>query len=133
MIAIINKALRFFRTGVIVTTQEKLLLMANRLAISNKTLGDAVAAACVDFKTPQEIEMENQTLLQLEAQVKQTVEVQKSAVVLITGLSDRISVAVAKALEGGATAEQLAPITQEIADMKASTDALSAAVAAVPA
>jgi len=75
----------------------------------------------------------NPTLQALAEQVAATVSTIDSAVVLINGIGDRITAAVQKALENGATAEQLAPVTEEVAALKAKTDALSAAVAAVPA
>ena len=69
---------------------------------------------------------------QLAAQVAATIDVEKSAVALIMGFAARLEAAVAAALAGGATAEQLAPVTDEIAAMKSSADALAAAVAAIP-
>lgn len=132
MIGIINRILKFFGIRVVLTTQRRLLEMAGVLSLSTKTLADAVASSGGNLKTRLEVEMENQALKLLEDQVKKTVEVQASAVALLGGVSDRIAAAVAKALENGATAEQLAPITQEVADLKASTDALAAAVASVP-
>lgn len=74
-----------------------------------------------------------QVLDDLAAQVTATQGVEESAVAALNGVADRIAAAVAKALENGATAEQLAPVTDEVASLKASADALAAAVAAVPA
>ena len=68
----------------------------------------------------------------LAAQVNATVGVIDSAVALLTGIGARIEAAVAAALANGATAEQLAPVADEVAALKAKTDALAAAVASVP-
>ena len=73
-----------------------------------------------------------QVLDDLKAQVEATIAVEKSAVVLINGIAQRISDAVAAAIANGATAEQLAPVTDEVAALKAQNDELAAAVAANP-
>jgi hypothetical protein len=52
------------------------------------------------------------------------------ATALITGFQARLDAAVAAATANGATAEQLAPLTQLSADVKAKADALAAAVTA---
>lgn len=66
----------------------------------------------------------------LAAQVKANTDVEDSATLLINGFAARVQAAVDKALAGGATAEQLAPIQDEVTAMKRSADALSAAVVA---
>jgi hypothetical protein len=66
----------------------------------------------------------------LVAQAKVNEDVEKSALIVINGIAGRIQAAVDKAIAGGATAEQLAPLTNEIALLKASSDDLAAAVAA---
>jgi hypothetical protein len=71
-----------------------------------------------------------QVLDDLAAQVKVNTDVEESAVLLINGIAARIQAAVDKALAGGATAEQLAPLTDEIAALKKGSDDLAAAVAA---
>ena len=72
----------------------------------------------------------NPVLQALADQVTATLAVEASAVVLINGFGARLDAAVAAALAGGVTAAQLAPITDEIASMKASAAAMAAAVAA---
>ena len=66
----------------------------------------------------------------LAAQIAATDGVIASATTLINGFSARIADAVAKAIAGGATAAQLAPVTDELAAIKAATDGLASAVAA---
>ena len=55
-----------------------------------------------------------------------------SATALINGFQARLDAAVAKALENGATAEELAPLTDLSAAFESDTQALAAAVAANP-
>lgn len=74
--------------------------------------------------------MPNPTLDALAAQIQATTDVEDSAIALLNGITGRIQAAVDAALAGGATPEQLAPVTDEIAALKSKTDALSAAVAA---
>ncbi len=74
--------------------------------------------------------MANPTLDSLAAQVTATIGVEQSAIALINGIAARIAAAIQAALAGGATAAELAPITDEVASMQASATALSAAVAA---
>lgn len=66
----------------------------------------------------------------LRAQVEATVGVEASAVALIQGTAARIDAAVAAAIAAGATPEVLQGITDESAKLKASADALAAAVTA---
>lgn len=74
--------------------------------------------------------MASQILADLQAQVAKNTEVEASATVLINGLAGRIQAAVDKALANGATAEELAPVTDEINALKTGADALAEAVAA---
>lgn len=74
--------------------------------------------------------MANQTLDNLAAQVAKTEDVIDSAVLLINGIAARIQAAVEAAIAGGATAEQLKPVQDEVDSLKAKTDTLSQAVAA---
>lgn len=76
--------------------------------------------------------MPNQVLADLAAQVTATVGVIDSATALINGFAARIAAAVAAAIANGATAEELAPITDEINSMKTESDLLAASVAANP-
>lgn len=69
-------------------------------------------------------------LAALKAAVTRSVGTSASARTLISGFSTRMSAAVAEAMANGATLEELAPITAEVAAMDAETDALAAAVAA---
>lgn len=66
----------------------------------------------------------------LIAEVNKTDEVVESATLLINGIADRVATAVAKALENGATAAELAPLNAEVAELRAKADALAAAVLA---
>jgi hypothetical protein len=66
----------------------------------------------------------------LKAAVDKTTTVETSAVTLINGIADRVKAAVDAAIANGATAEQLAPVTDEVAAMNAGADALAAAVTA---
>lgn len=56
--------------------------------------------------------------------------VAKSATELINGVQARLDAAIAAALEGGATAEQLQPVSDLSAALSATADELAAAVAA---
>jgi hypothetical protein len=66
----------------------------------------------------------------LAAQIKTNTDVEDSATLLINGIAARIQAAVDKAIAGGATADQLAPITDEITSLKTASDNLAAAVVA---
>lgn len=76
--------------------------------------------------------MPSQVLADLAAAVEKTKTVEASAVVLINGIAARVQAAVDAALANGATAEELAPVTDEIAAMNAAADELATAVAANP-
>lgn len=74
--------------------------------------------------------MASPVLDQLTQQVTNTTGVEQSAIVFIGGIQAKIDAAVAAALENGATAEQLQPISDLSTAMEAQTDALAAAIAA---
>jgi len=74
--------------------------------------------------------MGKEILTALAQEVTDTVGVEESAIVALDGIAARIEAAVAKALENGATAEELAPVTDEVANLKATREKLAAAVAA---
>jgi len=74
--------------------------------------------------------MASPILQQLTDQVTNTTGVEQSAIVLINGIQAKIDAAVAQALENGATAEQLQPISDLSTAMETQTDALAAAIQA---
>lgn len=74
--------------------------------------------------------MANPVIDALTAQVTANKNVIDSAILLINGIADRITTAVQAALAGGATAAELAPVTDLVASLKAEDNALAAAVAA---
>ena len=74
--------------------------------------------------------MANPVLDDLAAQVKANTDAEASAVIVLNGIAGRIQTAVDAALANGATAAELQPVTDEVAALKASADALSAAVVA---
>ena len=74
--------------------------------------------------------MASPILQQLTDQVTATTGVEQSAIVFINGLQARIDAAVAAALENGATAEQLQPVSDLSTAMQAQSDALAAAIVA---
>lgn len=71
-----------------------------------------------------------ETLDALKQEVTDTVGVEQSAIVVLDGIAARIQSAVDQALANGATAEQLAPVTDEIASLKVAREGLATAVAA---
>jgi hypothetical protein len=73
-----------------------------------------------------------QVLGDLAAEVTEARGVMASATVLIDGIPARLEKAVAKALELGATEEELQPIVDEVEGLKTDRLALAAAVAANP-
>lgn len=73
--------------------------------------------------------MSSPVLDQLTQQVTATVGIEQSAAALINGFQAKLDQAVAAALENGATAEQLQPISDLSNEMQKQTDALAAAVA----
>lgn len=64
------------------------------------------------------------------AVIEKTNGVVKSATALISGFQSRLDAAVATALENGATAEQLQPLSDLSVELSANADALADAVAA---
>jgi hypothetical protein len=76
--------------------------------------------------------MPPQILADLAAVVERTKTIENSAVTLINGIAKRVQDAIDKALAGGASAADLAPVQDEVNAMNASADALAAAVAANP-
>ncbi len=76
--------------------------------------------------------MANPVLDTLKAQVDATVGVEASAVAALNGVAARIQAAVDAALANGATEAELAPVQAEVDALKASADALAAAVASNP-
>jgi hypothetical protein len=74
-----------------------------------------------------------ETLAQLTASVTRIVGVAESAIAVINGITARITAAVQAALDGGATAEELAAaVGAEVARIDAEAEALAAAVASQP-
>lgn len=74
----------------------------------------------------------SQILTDLDGAVTNATTVMASATTLINGIGARVQAAVDKALENGATAEQLAPVQEEIDALKTSASALAQAVETVP-
>jgi len=74
--------------------------------------------------------MANPVIEQLRQQVAKNTDVEASATLLINGIAVRIATAVQLAIANGATAEELAPITDEVAALNSSSAALSDAVIA---
>lgn len=69
-------------------------------------------------------------LAELAAQVTVNTDVEASATQALNGVADRIQAAVDAALENGATAEELQPVTDEVTALRDSANNLAAAVAA---
>lgn len=63
-------------------------------------------------------------------QIKDNDSVVQSAILFVNGTADRIQAAVNEALANGATEAQLQPLVAEIANQKARTDELAAAILA---
>jgi hypothetical protein len=74
--------------------------------------------------------MPNPTLDALAQQVKSNTDAEAAAVTVLNGIAGRIDGAVQAALANGATAAELQPVSDEVAALKSSADALSAAVVA---
>lgn len=74
--------------------------------------------------------MANPVLAALEVEVAKDVTVMGSATTLINGFAARLQAAVDKALENGATAEQLVPVQAEVDALNAGATSLAEAVAA---
>lgn len=103
-----------------------------RLALSTDDLVAAIRSSShADVPTPRKrvITMAVPAVLaDLDAEVTRATTVQAGAAALIRGIAARIDAAVQLALGNGATAEELAPITAEVATLKTATDDLTAAV-----
>lgn len=108
-----------------------------RLAKSTDRLALAIAEAtngAITF-TPSTLRKRDttmaapQSIADLTAQVATTDSVMGSAAVLIDGFQARLDAGIEAALAGGATAEELAPLSTLSADLKTSTDGLAASVA----
>lgn len=74
--------------------------------------------------------MANPTLEALAAQVTNTTTVMTSATVLINGIAARIQAAVDAAIQNGATAEELAPVQDEVTALANASNELATAVQA---
>lgn len=74
--------------------------------------------------------MPSQALTDLSDQITKATTVEASAEALINGISQRISDAVSAAIANGATAEELAPVSDLGKQLDAESDKLQAAVTA---
>ncbi len=74
--------------------------------------------------------MANPAVDQILAAVTAATSVDDSAIAFITGVPALITAAVAAAVANGATAEELAPVSQAATDLQAKSDALVAALTA---
>jgi hypothetical protein len=76
--------------------------------------------------------MASQILADLTTSVGNARGAMQSATILIDGFQAKLDAAVAAAIANGATAEELAPLTELSAALEADSQALSAAVAKNP-
>lgn len=76
--------------------------------------------------------MPSATLQEDIEQVRRTKGVIESATVLILGFAARVDAAIAQAMANGATAEELAPLSQVVDETEAAANQLAAAVAQNP-
>ncbi len=76
--------------------------------------------------------MAAQVLTDLETATIKAKGAMESATTLINGIAARVQAAVDKAVAGGASAADLAPVQQVVNDLNTDADALSAAVTANP-
>lgn len=76
--------------------------------------------------------MPAQVLTDLAAAVTKAKGAMESATTLINGIAARVQAAVDAALANGATAEELAPVSQLVTDLNTDADVLSSAVVANP-
>ena len=74
--------------------------------------------------------MANPVIGSLTTEVGEARTIMASATALIDGIQSRIEAAVAKALENGATASELQPLTDLVAGLDSDGNALAAAVQA---
>lgn len=75
--------------------------------------------------------MANPAVQEVIDAANQAQSVMEGAVVALTGVAGRIEAAVQAALANGATAEELAPVIEEAAQLRESSDALATAIANV--
>jgi alkylhydroperoxidase/carboxymuconolactone decarboxylase family protein YurZ len=99
------------------------------LAKRTQALADAVSGA-KRFLTRKERVMANPVVQQTIDQVSRTNQVIASAIVLISGIKDMIAKAVQEAIQNGATAEELAPVSGLILTLGEESNTLAEAVAA---
>lgn len=76
--------------------------------------------------------MSAQVLTDLATATAKAKGAMESATVLINGFAAKLQAAVDAALANGATATELAPVSQLVADLNTDADALAASVAANP-
>jgi hypothetical protein len=76
--------------------------------------------------------MPPQVLADLTTSVQSTVGVMQSAEVALNGVAAKVAAAVQAALANGATAEQLAPVSDLVVALNNESTALATAVAANP-
>ncbi len=125
------------------TVNDLLLVNPELLVLLTRTLRDSTISlkvAMIPYRGTglpgfpvsllQENAMANPVIQKLIDQVTATKTIIDSAVVLINGIADRITAAVADALANGATEAELAPLNDLVTQLKAEDDALAAAVQA---
>ncbi len=76
--------------------------------------------------------MPAQVLVDLSAATLKAKGAMESATVLINGIAARVQAAIDKAVAGGASAADLAPVQQVVIDLNTDADALATSVAANP-
>lgn len=102
------------------------------LRASEVALRLAVVAAGGTIAPERKRPMSNPVIAALQSQAAANISAEAAAVAFIQSVPQRITDAVAAAVGNGATAEELAPLTQLVADMKTSADAVTAALASPP-
>lgn len=73
--------------------------------------------------------MPNPVIAALQAQAAANISAEQAAVAFIQSVPQKIADAVAAAIGNGATEAELAPLTQLVADLRTSSDAVTAALA----
>lgn len=118
------------------TQQDALREITARLAESTDGLALAVTAqtgaAIIPLTSPRKRDDDMavpQVLTDLDAEVTRATSVSAGAATLLRGINARLEKAVAEAIANGASADDLAPVTAEVAALKAASDDLSAAIA----
>ena len=124
--------IKHLEAKIVLADPRVLLSLRDKLEASAHTLRKAVAqvTSITHIAIHKGKTMPSTVLQELEAQVTANIDAEMSAVLLINGIADRVVDAVEEALKNGATAEELEPVKSQIAAMKASADALAAAVLA---